>query len=70
MLLGSSVLPAMIWIGNKEVQLGTIVNRALSDSELTADQWNSLTELEREYRLVDAIYAMRAEARFAEDGGQ
>lgn len=70
MLYGSSVLPAMIWIGGKEVQLGTVVNRALNDSGLTAEQWNALTDLEREYKLVDAVYAMRAEAQLADDSGQ
>lgn len=63
MLFGSNVLPAMIWCGNKELQLGDFVRRAVRDSGLTDEKWNALTEQEREYKIIDAVYAMRTEAK-------
>lgn len=61
MLLGSNILPAHIWIKNEERQLGDVVRRAHKDSGLSVDAWNALSEKAREYLLVDAVYAMRAE---------
>jgi hypothetical protein len=61
MLLGSSLLPSMINIGDKEVQLGDVVRRAYHDSNLTVTQWNNLDPLEREGLLARAVYTMRAE---------
>jgi hypothetical protein len=63
MLYGSSLLPALIWIGKTEVQLGDIVRRAQKDSNLSADEWNALEELEREAFLAKTVYGMRAEAK-------
>jgi hypothetical protein len=62
MLLGSSLLPPMIRIGDKDVPLGDVVRRALYDSGLTAKLWNDLDPLEREGLLARAVYTMRAEA--------
>lgn len=62
MLYGSSLLPAIIRIGSKDVQLGDVVRRALADSGLTADEWNNLKPLTRETLLARAVYEMRAEA--------
>jgi len=62
MLYGSSLLPAMIDIGGKQVQLGDVVRRAHYDSGLTVDMWNNLEPLVREGHLAKAVYQMRAEA--------
>lgn len=62
MLYGSSNLPALVTIGGKQVQLGTIVQRAFSLSGLTVEEWNSENETVREHRLVDAIADMREAA--------
>jgi hypothetical protein len=62
MLFGSSVLPATMFIAYVEVQLGDIVRRAQADSGLSVEDWNRLPPVQREYKLVDAIYKMREEA--------
>jgi hypothetical protein len=62
MLYGSSNLPAHVTIGGQQVQLGTIVQRAFRDSELSVEDWNLEDPVLREHRLVDAIEAMRREA--------
>lgn len=61
-LLGSTLLPAVMIIGVREVQLGEIVARAHKDSGLSVAQWNALPELEREALIAKAVYSMRAEA--------
>lgn len=60
-IYGSSNLPAHIQIGEQQVQLGTVVQRAFKDSGLNAKDWNELDEVDREHRLVDAIAALRKE---------
>lgn len=62
MLLGSSLLPSMIWVGGVDVQLGEVVRRSHRESGLTAEAWNGLPCLEREALLAKTVYAMRAEA--------
>lgn len=62
MLFGSSILPSMILIVDKEVQLGDVVRRAFADSGLTVEEWNNLPEHEREDSLARAISVMRFEA--------
>jgi len=62
MLFGSSLLPGLIWIGSREVQLGEIVRRAFADSRLNVEDWNDLKPLTREILLARTIYEMRAEA--------
>lgn len=62
MLMGSSLLPAIIRIGTKDVQLGDVVRRAHLDSGLSVDEWNALKELTREHLLARVVYEMRAEA--------
>jgi len=62
MLLGSSLLPAMIWIGEKQVQLGDVVCKAFEKTGLTASEWNALEPLKREGLLAETVYALRAVA--------
>lgn len=62
MLLGSSLLPSMIYVGGKEIPLGDVVRRAFHDIKLTSQQWNDLDPLDREGLLARAVYTMRAEA--------
>jgi hypothetical protein len=59
-LYGSNVLPAVLNIKGHEFQLGYIVNEAYGHFDGTAHDWNALTELEREHRLMDAVYRIRA----------
>jgi hypothetical protein len=63
MLLGSSILPSDVYIGELDghVQLGNIVRRAFIESKLTADEWNNLPAIDREIILVKTVYAMRSE---------
>ncbi len=61
-LLGSSVLPAVVEIGAKSVQLGTIVAAAHSTSTLTTEEWNGLAEPQREALLALQLDAMKAAA--------
>jgi hypothetical protein len=61
MIYGSSNLPSHLTIGAEQVQLGTVVQRAHKDSGLSVEDWNALSEVDREHRLVDAIAAMRRE---------
>ena len=62
MLLGSSIVPTLIVIGAREVQLGEIVRRAFVESGLDVEHWNALQALDREARIAKIIYDMRAEA--------
>lgn len=57
-LYGSNIFPAYINVGAERVQLGEIVRRAFADSGMTQEEWNDLTEREREHKLVDAYYDM------------
>ncbi len=59
MLLGSSILPSIININNKQVQLGDIVTIAHKESKLTVEQWNKLEDLVREAVLTATIYKLR-----------
>lgn len=43
-LLGSSVLPSLILIGDSELQLGEVVAAAHADSGLSVAEWNALPE--------------------------
>lgn len=61
-LLGSSTLPALIEIGGKEVQLGTIVAAAHAASGLSAADWNGLSEEDRDERLNAQVEAMQQQA--------
>ena len=61
MLYGSCIFPGLVRIKWDEVQLGDIVRRAFADSGLTTEQWNNLSERDREHKLVDAFYDMRSE---------
>lgn len=59
-LFGSSVLPALVAVGDAEIQLGDIVRRAAGNA--TADDWNALPEGERDTLIEAALNAMRLEA--------
>lgn len=61
-LLGSSVLPSMIDLGEgPTVQLGTVVTRAHKESGLTISEWNALAGDAREALLAETVEAMKAE---------
>ncbi len=61
-LLGSSVLPSMIDLGEgPNVQLGTVVARAHKESGLTISAWNALAGEAREALLAETVEAMKAE---------
>lgn len=61
-LFGSSLLPSLIIVGTKEVQLGEVVRRSVNDSGLSTQQWNDLEPLKREAYLAATVYKMREEA--------
>jgi hypothetical protein len=61
-LCGSSTLPALISIGGKDVQLGTVVAAAHAASGLTAADWNALSEGDRDERLKAQVEAMQQQA--------
>ena len=65
MLYGSSIVPALIYIGNREWQLGEVVRAAFADSALTVEGWNDLPPLDREARLAKKIYELRDAAEQA-----
>lgn len=61
-LLGSSVLPSMIDLGEGlTVQLGTVVARAHKESGLSIPDWNALPNDAREALLAETVEAMKAE---------
>ena len=60
-LIGSSVQPAVIKIGENEVQLGEIVAAAHTASALSVAAWNKLKEKKRE-ALIAAEIERRIEA--------
>lgn len=61
-LLGSSVLPANVEIGEKKsVQLGDIVALAHKTSGLTLADWNALPEADREAKLAETVETLKAE---------
>jgi hypothetical protein len=62
MLYGSSIVPATIIVGVREVQIGELVRRAFAESGLEEKSWNELPCLDREARIAKAIYDMRDEA--------
>lgn len=60
MLLGSSILPAMVAItATLTLQLGEIVLAAQEASGLTVDDWNALPEAEREAKLQATVEALQ-----------
>lgn len=60
-LLGSSILPSLIEIGEDNIQLGEIVAAAHQASGLSVDDWNALNSDDRELRLQAEIDRRRAE---------
>lgn len=61
-LLGSDVLPALVDIGEKKVQLGEIVASAFKRSGLTAHAWNGMAADEREEFLTLEISMLTNQA--------
>ena len=59
MLLGSNIFSSSVRLKGVEHQLGDLVRAAFSKSGLTIEEWNALSEREREHKLVDAYYDMR-----------
>lgn len=57
-LLGSSTIPAVTAIGDRDVQLGEIVCEAFKASGLSVDDWNSLSDAERDEILSAQITEM------------
>lgn len=64
-LLGSSIQPAVQTIGGKEVQLGTIVAMAHTESGLSVEDWNKLEPQDCEARIAAVVVRLRAEAAVA-----
>lgn len=64
-LFGSSVLPAHILIGTREVQLGEIVRRAFADCGVTAEEWNAIDPFNRDILIVAAVHDLREEVALA-----
>lgn len=60
-LLGSSLQPALVQIGDQELQLGDVVRRAKADSGLSVEAWNELAEDDREKAISRAVAALQAE---------
>jgi hypothetical protein len=61
-LLGSSVQPAIIKVGEREVQLGELVRRAYEKSGLNVAGWNALPVDERELHLQVELEDMQKQA--------
>lgn len=59
-LHGSSTIPALIRIGDADVQLGTEVAAAHARSGMTVEAWNALSDEDRDLCLNHEIEAMRA----------
>ncbi len=49
----------MVDLGDRVVQLGDLVRWAFYKSKLSAEQWNAMSELDRDLLLVRAYYDMR-----------
>lgn len=60
-LVGSSVHPAAITIGDKTLQLGDVVAMAHTSSGLSVADWNALTDEERHNRLDAELDRLQAE---------
>lgn len=54
-LYGSSVLDAIVTIGDLRVQLGGVVRASFTESGLSVQAWNDLPEADREGRLAATI---------------
>ena len=66
-LLSSDVLREEYVIGTRRVRLGEVVRRAKVDSALAAADWNDLSEIERTFWVVAALFALRAEVEIVYD---
>lgn len=66
-LLGSSLLSALIKIGDEEVQLGTVVAGAHEASGLSVADWNALGNDEREQMLAAHVTALTEAAQARAD---
>lgn len=61
MLLGSNVFAPMVSLDEREIQLGDLVRWAFYKSKMTTEQWNAMSELDRDLLLVRFYYEMREE---------
>lgn len=61
-LLGSSVQPALIEVGDRTIQLGELVAAAHVRSGLSVQEWNDLPLNDREFMLADELEIMRKAA--------
>lgn len=62
-LLGSDVLPSMVWIARDTyAQLGDVVRRGFDGTGMTVKQWNAMDPLLRDSILEWAVAVMQAEA--------
>jgi hypothetical protein len=64
-LHGSSVLPAIIDVGGRQVQLGGLVVAAARMSGHSTETWNALSEGDREAHLAKALEVLRADPALA-----
>lgn len=68
-LLGSSVLPAEIDLGNgKTITLGDLVATAHGATQMSVEDWNAMSEEQRAEILATAVEAARAQAAGAGAG--
>ena len=63
-LIGSEVLPENITLhGRKKISLGDLVAAAFDDSGISAEEWNALSDDDREGRINAKLDALKAEAK-------
>ncbi|MFZ5669122.1 MAG: hypothetical protein ACOY4K_06485 [Pseudomonadota bacterium] len=65
-LLGSSVLEAILEVGERKVQLGGLVVASQKESGLSVADWNALPEADREAKLAATLERLRADPAAAE----
>jgi hypothetical protein len=61
-LIGSSIQPAKFTVDGLELTLGDMVAVAHAESGLSADDWNKLTQDDRETRIAGALASIEEEA--------
>jgi len=60
-LLGSSTLPALIDLPDRQIQLGELVAAVHAESGLTVEAWNALPDEQRDAMLQQWVYDKRKE---------
>ncbi len=61
-LIGSSTQPAKFTVDGLELSLGDVVSVAHAESGLSIEEWNNLTQDERETRIAGALASIEKEA--------